>query len=395
MSRTAIVAISRRGTALARTLAASLSGDKTLFLDRRFLDPGDDAVPFDLPARPLVQQVFGEYQRLVLFMPVGAAVRLLAPRLEHKHADPAVVCVDDAGRFAVSLLSGHLGGADQLAEEVANVLGGTSVVTSASHATGSLAVDMLGHEFGWRLDATPVAVTRASAALVNGEQVGVYQEAGEPGWWPEDRPLPENIQVYSSLEALASAPCAAALVITDRLAPEPGNRQSYFATLGDKIVVLYRPRSLVVGLGCRRGVPAEELRALLETTFRQNNLAQDSIRCVATAELKRDEAGINLLADNLGVPVHFYSNDELNSVFATGLAEPEQSADEAGSGPTPSAAPHRLLGLWGVSEPAALLSAGTRKLVVTKAKTTRATIAVARMSFGSAGGFGNHRDTGP
>ena len=380
MSRTAIVAISRRGAALGRTLAGTLSGDKTLFLDRRFLDPGDDAVPFDLPARPLVQQVFGEYQRLVLFMPVGVAVRLLAPRLEHKHADPAVVCVDDAGRFAVSLLSGHLGGADQLAEEVANALGGTSVVTSASHATGSLAVDMLGNQFGWRLDAAPVSVTRASAAMVNGEQVGVYQEAGEPGWWPEDRPLPENIQVYPSLEALASASCVAALVITDRLAPEPGNSQGYFAILGDKIVVLYRPRSLVVGLGCRRGVPADELSELLETTFRQNNLARDSIRCIATAELKRDESGINLLADNLDVPVHFYSAAELNSVFATG---PTQSADEAGSSPTPSQEPHRLLGIWGVSEPAALLSAGTRKLVVTKAKTARATIAVARMSFGS------------
>lgn len=377
MTGTAIVAISRRGAALARALAASLAGDKTLYLDRRFLDDGgDDAVPFDLPARPLVQRVFNDSERLVLFMPVGAAVRLLAPCLEHKHSDPAVVCVDDGGRFAVSLLSGHLGGADRLAQEVADALGATPVITSASHVTGTLAVDMLGQEFGWRLQADSTTVTRASAAVVNGEPVGIYQEAGESDWWPQDRPLPGNIHIYPSLEALAAAPCVAALVVTDKVAPAAGQGQSYAAVLAGKIVVVYRPRSLVVGLGCRRGVPVEELDELLEQTLRHNNLARDSIGRIATAELKRDEPGIGVLADRLGVPVQCYSAAELNSVFGAGPEEGNQ-----GPGPTPSAAAHRLLGIWGVSEPAALLAAGTRELLVTRQKTARATIAVARMSF--------------
>ena len=107
---TAVIAISRSGSALARRLSASLGEDSTLFLDRRFIGAGEDGAAFDLPVRPVVERAFDEYQRLVLFMPVGAAVRLLAPRLSHKHHDPAVVCVDDSGRFAVSLLSGHTGG---------------------------------------------------------------------------------------------------------------------------------------------------------------------------------------------------------------------------------------------------------------------------------------------
>ena len=376
MTGTAIVAISRRGADLGRTLAKSLSGDRTLYLNRRFLEASDQAETFDLPARPLVQRVFGEFQRLVLLMPVGAAVRLLAPCLDHKQSDPAVVCVDDAGRFAVSLLSGHLGGADRLAQEVAELLGATPVVTSASQVGETLAVDLLGQEFGWTLEADSTTVTRASAAVVNGEPVGVYQEAGEPGWWPQDTPMPDNIEVYPSLESLAASTCVAGLVVTDRLAPVTFPGQGYAATLPDKFVVIYHPRSLVVGMGCRRGVPLEELEALLDETFRQNNLVQDSIRCIATAELKREEPGIILLANKLDVPVHCFGEAELNSVFGD-----HSEVVVKKEGPTPSAAAHRLLGIWGVSEPAALLAAEASELLVTKQKTARATIAVARMSF--------------
>ena len=114
MTSTAVVAISRLGSDLARRLSSSLGDDVTLYLEDRFHQEGDRAVVYQLPVRPLLQQVFLEHRRLVLFMPVGVAMRLLAPCLKDKHADPAVVCVDDAGRFAVSLLSGHLGGADRL-----------------------------------------------------------------------------------------------------------------------------------------------------------------------------------------------------------------------------------------------------------------------------------------
>jgi cobalt-precorrin 5A hydrolase len=409
MPATAIVAISRKGADLARALAAGLEGDKTLYLDRRFAEGSDDAVPFGLPLRPLIQRVFGEYQRLVLFMPVGAAVRLLAPCLQDKGHDPAVVCVDDAGRFAVSLLSGHVGGADRLAEEVSQVLDATPVITSASHVMGTLAVDLLGQQFGWRLEADPLAVTRASAAVVNGEPVGVYQEAGEPcdstqgrpGWWPQDQPLPANIQLYPSLETLAGSSCVAALIITDHLVPSINEGRGgfetrpYEAALKDKIVVVYRPRSLVVGLGCRRGVPVTELEELLMATFRQYNLAVASLRCIATAELKRDEAGIQQLAERYGVPVYCYTAQELNRQFD---AQPPPNPPsppfskggmggfrvppEGSTGPTRSAVAYRLLGMWGVSEPAALLAADSRELLVPRQKTARATVAVARMSFG-------------
>ena len=372
MTRTAIVAISRNGAALGRKLAKGLANDPALYLDRRFLDEKDDAIAFDLPARPLVQRVFQESEQLVLFMPVGAAVRLLAPCLDHKHRDPAVVCVDDAGRFAVSLISGHIGGGDQLAQEVASILGAAPVVTSASHVTGSLAVDLLGQEFGWLVEADSQTITRASAASVNRELVGVYQEAGETGWWPSGQPLPENVKVYPSFTALAESTCAAALIITDRANPEEPGGVTFSEALSSKFVVVYRPRSLAVGMGCRRGVPMDALEHLIDTAFDDNNLAKASINCLATAELKLDEVGLQELAEKLQVPVHCYDEAELNSMFPQ---------DGSGTGPTPSTEPHRLLGIWGVCEPSALLASAATELLVTKTKTDRATVAVARMVF--------------
>ena len=407
MTGTGIVAISRHGSDLARSLTASLGGDATLYLERRFHREGEGAVPFDLPVRPLLHRLYKDHQRLVLFMPVGAAVRLLAPYLHDKHVDPAVVCVDGAGRFAVSLLSGHLGGADRLAQQVAEALGATPVVTSASHVTGTLAVDLLGHELGWRIEAAPAALTRASAAVVNGDPVGVYQEAGEPEWWPPDRPLPGNIVRYPSLDALLEAPCAAVLLITDRLTPMGSGPKGRLADGKDRAVVVYRPRTLAAGMGCRRGVSVAELDDLLIGAFERHGLALSSLRCIATAELKRDEPGIGELADKYGVPVQCYTSEELNSVFGpqtslgnevAGGDPPNPSlqkgefpkrkgkgerpdAGDVAPGPTPSAAAHRLLGVWGVSEPAALLAAGSKELLVTRVKTTRATIAIARVAF--------------
>jgi cobalt-precorrin 5A hydrolase len=351
---------------MARKLAGSLGRESTLFIDRRFREDADTGEAFDLPLRPVVERAFAEYSSLVLFLSAGATIRLLAPLLESKQVDPAVVCVDDAGAFCVSLISGHVGGADKLAQEVAQHLGARAVITSASHASGTLAVDLLGREFDWRLVADSTTVTRASAAVINGQPIGVWQGAGELGWWPQETPLPENITVYPALEDLAASACAAALVVTDRT-------DALDTLLADKITVVYRPRSLVVGMGCRRGVPVEELESLLAETFQENGLSMECLAEIATAEIKRDEPGLEQLAERHGVPLSFLQGDELNKVFETNPDAITSKSERA----------HGLVGVWGVAEPAALLTANAEELLVTRKKTARATIAVARKNFNS------------
>ena len=362
--KTAIIALTHNGARMARTLAGSLDRDHTLFIDRRFRKDADSGETFELPLRPVVKRAFAEYSSLVLFLSAGASIRLLAPLLESKQVDPAVVCVDDAGSFCVSLISGHVGGADQLAREVAVCLGARAVVTSASHASGTLAVDLLGREFGWRLKADSTTITRASAAVINGQPIGIWQGAGEPGWWPDETPLPENIAVYATLEDLAASACATALIISDTT----GDLETLLA---DKITVVYRPRSLVIGMGCRRGVPVEELESLLAEALRENGLSAECLAEIATAEIKRGEPGLEQLAERHGVPLSFLQADELNGVFETNPGSITSKSERA----------HGLVGVWGVAEPAALLTAGANELLVTREKTTRATIAIARKDF--------------
>ena len=338
-------------------------GGGALYVERRFVDAVEGATAFDLPARPLVGRLFNEYERLVLMMPVGAAVRLLAAHIGHKHTDAAVVCVDDAGRFAVSLLSGHVGGGDALAERVADALGATAVITSASHVLGTLAVDLLGSEFGWRIEASSAMVTRASAAVVNGEPVGVYQDAGERDWWDAGKPLPSNVTVCESVEELAQFPNM--LLISDRVDVSDKVAAADAKTPETpKTLVIYRPRSLVVGIGSRRGVGVAEVEGLLRGTFAAEQLAVGSVRCIATAELKRDEAAIGLLAERLGVPVRYFGADELNGM----------------PGPSGASESQRLLGIVGVAEPAALLASGG-DIIVPKVRSAAATLAVARINY--------------
>ena len=362
--KTAIIALTRNGARMARTLSGSLDRDHALFIDRRFRKDDDSGEAFDLPLRPVVKRAFAGYSSLVLFLSAGASIRLLAPLLESKQTDPAVVCVDDAGSFCVSLISGHVGGADQLAQEVAVCLGARAVVTSASHASGTLAVDLLGREFGWRLKADATTITRASAAVINSQPIGIWQGAGEPGWWPDGKPLPGNIAVYATLEDLAASACATALIISD-------TTSDLETLLADKITVVYRPRSLVIGMGCRRGVPVEELESLLAEALRENGLSAECLAEIATAEIKRGEPGLEQLAERHGVPLSFLQANELNAVFETNPGAITSKSERA----------HGLVGVWGVAEPAALLTAGASQLLVNREKTTRATIAIARKDF--------------
>ena len=362
--KTAIIALTRNGASMARRLAGSLDCESTLFIDRRFREDADSGETFDLPVRPVVERAFVGYSSLVIFLSVGATVRLLAPLLESKQVDPAVVCVDDSGSFCVSLISGHVGGADRLAQEIAQHLGARAVITSASHASGTLAVDLLGREFNWRLVAHSNAVTRASSAVINGQPIGIWQGAGEQGWWPQETPLPQNITVYPGLGDLAASACSAALLITDRT-------DALDTLLADKITVVYRPRSLVVGMGCRKGVPVEELESLLAEAFAENALSLECLADIATAEIKRGEPGLEQLAERHGVPLSFLQADALNQVFETIPSSITSKSERA----------HRLVGVWGVAEPAALLIAGAEELLVARKKTARATIAVARKNF--------------
>ena len=357
--------MSKPGAELARRLASKLP-DAELHLERKLAADSDDATRhYDLPLRPVLQNLFVNRDALIVFLPIGAAVRLLAPVFAGKKRDAAVVCVDDGGRYAISVLSGHVGGGDELARQVAEAIGAQPIITSASDALNVTAIDLVGRTQGWKIDATERDLTRAAAAVVNGDPVALWLDPESGAAWPDDSPMSDSIIEVGSVSDAMAHRYAAALLVSDRLLEAEANHP----------VIIYRPPTLVAGVGCRRGVDAEHLRELLGATLTERGLSRRSLSRIATIDLKADELGIIALAESLGVPLEIYSAAELNDVVNRPVAL--ESGDELNR-PTRSAA-QDLLGVFGVSEPAAMLAARAHGLVVPRAKSNRATIAIARI----------------
>ena len=372
MVRTAILSVSAPGSVLARKLKQWYGREADLYLDRGHAEDLSETFVYDLPLKPVIANLFHSYDALVLFLPLGAVVRLISSCLESKLSDPAVICVDDSGMFAISVISGHVGGADDICVTVANALGSAPVVTSASYVLDTLALDLIGKPYGWVVDSDPIDLTRASAKVINGATIGVFQDAGETYWIDETRAKGCAVQVFANMSALLSSSVDVALIVTD----SEFDVRAFNRMASDKIAVLYHPPTLVVGMGCRRGVPEAELNDLLVHTFNENGLSIQSISSIATADLKKDEPGLIDLGLKYGISLVSYSKDQLNSVYASsqGSHTPELQLMK-------SQKAFSLLGIWGVSEPAALMASGSSELVVGKTKASRATIAIARKTY--------------
>jgi cobalt-precorrin 5A hydrolase/precorrin-3B C17-methyltransferase len=274
----------------------------------------------------------GDVDGFVLFAATGAAVRIVGPLLADKATDPAVVTVDEAGRFVVALVGGHAGGANQLARTVATLLGAEAVVTTATDSVGLASLDTLpGHPAEGELAAV-------SAAMVNGRRPRVENGRGWPlpPEWLEPGDGPERV------------------VVSDELADPRADGDADLVP-----TVWVRPPSLVVGVGSATVVDEGEMAGLVSTALAEAGLSPQSVALVATIDRRRDHPAVA----SLGLPVVSYSAETLAQVAV----------------PTPSQVVASAVGTPSVSEAAALLAAGPGgELVVTKTRSANATMAVAR-----------------
>lgn len=240
----AVVSITRHGIALAGQVVTALPGAQ-LYAPEKFAAEAEQAAPgashtYAGKVGDQVPALFAAFDGLVCIVSLGAIVRLIAPHLKGKEVDPAVVVIDEAGKFAIPVLSGHLGGANALAGHLATALGAQAVLTTASDARQTIGVDLLGRELGWRFEATHEELVRVSAAMVNDEPVALVQEAGTTDWWNghangRSGPLPANVTCFDRLEAVDIDAYAAVLWISQRSMPA-----DYAAKLAGRQVT-YRP----------------------------------------------------------------------------------------------------------------------------------------------------------
>lgn len=348
----AMVAITRHGAKRLTRLGPGLPR-ADLFVSERF-QTELDGVPnriqaVRLPVRDHIAELFERYDQLVLLFSIGAAVRLIAPCIRAKEQDPGVIVIDDAGRFVVPILSGHIGGANAFAEQIAGLIGARAVITTASESLGVLPIDILGRELGWKVEAPKANLTQAAASAVNGEPIALVQECGSKAWWNEETPLPPNIHLFDRFEGIDPDRFSSILWITHRAIAE-----STRTRLAGRLVIYRPPRRVVLGIGCDRGTALETIETALNQALSDIGLERGCITAMATIDKKSDEPGLLALAENNGWPLHFYSARELAQVEV----------------PHPSETVLKYMGTPSVGEAAALLLANATmdQLIVEKHK---------------------------
>lgn len=342
--RTAIWALTPNGEQLARTISGTMA-DSTLFLSEKLPAGTNDAIRFKR-LKDEVPRQFAGYPRHIFIMATGIVVRIIAALLDHKTTDPAVVVCDEAGQFAISLVSGHVGGANALAREVARLTGGQPVITTATDVNRVPAIDVIAVEADLTIE-NPDAIKAVNMALLTGRRIVVHDPYAKV-----IHRLPEG-PVRSSSAAAFDRKDAGIFVDHKRLDLPPH-------------VLVLRPGSLVAGMGCNRGTDDGEMRDLLVDTLAKNRLSVSSLRALATVDLKADEPGLQALAESLNVPIRIFTRDRLKTV--------EQI-------PTPSAMVEKHIGVKSVCEAAALLATHRGQLIVPKRKTANVTVAVAADSY--------------
>jgi cobalt-precorrin 5A hydrolase len=310
-------------------------------LARRLADKMVDAARIDRREEQKIADVLAEswtrFDGLVCIMAAGIVVRAIAPLLQDKLSDPCVVVMDEKGRHAISLLSGHIGGGNSLAKRVAEITGGSAVITTASDTLGLTALDLWAEE---QQLASPERhmLTAAAAILVNRGELKLYTEVAVESLPP-------------GLTLAGDAGQADAIV-------------SSSSRFGSQAIV-FRPRNLVVGIGCNRGTPAGEFEDALTELLADLQLSRLSIRNLASIDKKNDETGLLQFAADNRWQIDFFPGDLINTLTNLEI----------------SFAALQAVGAIGVAEPAALLSAKSNLLLSRKRKWKNVTMAVAEAPF--------------
>lgn len=282
---------------------------------------------------------FGDYDAFVFIGAMGICVRAIAPCVASKYADPAVVNIDATGRFVVSVLSGHVGGANELTHRLARVLGGEAVITTQSDATGLWALDLLAEKYDWKAEHCR-PMNELIAAFVNNRPVALWLDIRDKGTDELESSRPGHVDVYYRFEEIETEKYDLIIAVTPRII-ECGTA-----------ILYYRPAVLHLGLGCRKQCSPEGVTEDVCRRLQEQGLSPLSVKTVATIELKKDEPLVNALAHRLHADVRIYTAEELNETDV----------------PNPSEKVREVTGVAGVAEAAALTSAGNTCLLLEKQK---------------------------
>lgn len=327
----AVFAYSRQGCETAKRVRAHFSEEEcTLYTMERFEMP--DFLPICRPATPFYGKIFNSVDAMVFVGSCGIAVREIAAFVRDKRTDPAVLSLDERATFVIPLLSGHIGGANEMALSLASFLGATAVVTTATDVNGKFSVDAWAARQGYAIG--NMATAKAVSAAI----------------------LERDVPICTPLPVTTAYPAGTVAGDSGDIGIYVGweKKKPFEKTL--HII----PKVLHLGIGCRKGTEKETIDGAVSSVFRENGLDLRAVKCVASIDLKAKEAGILEFCEEEKLPVSFYTAQELLAV------EGEF---------TPSEFVKSITGVDNVCERSALL--GADQLIVRKTAINGVTVAVA------------------
>lgn len=399
--KTAYFYLTDEGGKLAHKLAASHPGD--LYNKENFKEN--------------LQTGFNNYDSLVCIMATGIVVRILAPLLVHKTSDPAVVVLDQKGRHAISLLSGHLGGANALAREMAELSGGEAVITTATDVAGQLSFDTFAKKHDMAIQNIG-ELKHISGALLSGKKVNVFTDKNIGELYPElveeqkrgtihIFSLSEFFKIYNTLPVktetiktddtkpndinptnIRTFPTPAVIIdegfsLDINFASQPDNASDTVSTptsitpealsatpvLSSVSILYLRPRTICAGIGCKRNMEQKPIEEALLQTLKEEEIHPLSLKCIATIPLKSDEPGIIGTAANLNIPLQIIPTEQIEvlNINQLGIATSEFVASKTG--------------VLSVSTACSYLASGKGEILRDKAKYKGITIALSKMKF--------------
>ena len=329
--KVAVFAYSRQGCKTARRVIDFFAGHELqCYTMERFEEPG--FLPIRRPSKPFYGPIFNDVDAMVFVGSVGIAVREIAPHVRAKSTDPAVVSIDELGKFSVPLLSGHIGGANDLALALAETIGATPVITTATDINKKFSVDAWAARKG--LVIASLSRAKAVSAAI----------------------LEQNVPLKSDFSIVTNLPNG--VVLAD--SGDVGIRISVFKDEPYERTLRLIPKVLHLGIGCRKGTPTEAIREAVERVLQEYNIDRRAIKCVASIDLKKEEAGLLEFCAERKLPVQFYTAGELKAVPGDF---------------TPSEFMQSITGVDNVCERSALV--GAKELIVKKTAMNGVTVALA------------------
>jgi len=307
-----------------------------VFTTRRYkeLDPSLKEISPSL--RGMCEKAFSLCRLMVFIGATGIAIRSIAPYIRSKTKDPAVISIDERGKFVIPLLSGHIGGANSLASGIAEFLKAVPVITTATDVNDLFAVDEWAARHGMAISNMAGAKTFASC-LVDCKKVGVKSDFPIRGELPKGLVLAEE------------GPVGMAITLHKSVQP-------FVET------VVLRPRILHLGIGCRKGTAQHDIEELVIRELKKLRVTLEVVKGIASIDVKKEEQGLLAFADEYTLPLHFYRAEDLQSVEGDF---------------TPSAFVAKTVGVDNVCERAAVLDSGGGKLLLRKTSRNGVTLAVA------------------